>query len=256
MPKGSSPIPSSREWPARLTGVRTRSLKAHRPEAGPIRILIADDHPLVRDGLGTLLATQPDFIVVGTATGGGEALRLVAELEPDVLLLDVSMPGISGLEVMRELKSRGAGLGCKTILLTAAIDRNDVTCALKHGARGVVLKNSPMELVYKSIRKVHEGELWVDHETIAAIVNTLAAGNGQSEPPVRRFGLTPRECDVLRLVIEGDSNRSIAQRLVVGEDTVKHHLTSIFDKTGASNRLELALFAIHHRLVGDGQPPP
>jgi DNA-binding NarL/FixJ family response regulator len=120
---------------------------------------------------------------------------------------------------------------------------------LQQGARGVVLKHAPMELVYKSIRKVHEGEVWIDRETIGAVVDTLVASESQPDPPSRRFGLTPRECDVLRLVIEGDSNKSIAVRLSVGEDTVKHHLTSIFDKTGVSNRLELALFALHHRLV-------
>ena len=213
-----------------------------------IRILIADDHPLVRDGLQTLLATQSDFIVVGTASDGTEALRLAAALAPDVLLLDLSMPGLSGLDVMREMKKADGAIGCRTILLTAAFNRSDITRALQHGARGVVLKNAPMDLLYKSIRKVHEGELWVDRETMGAVVDTLVASDGQP-PPASRFGLTPRERDVLRLVVEGDSNKSIAQRLAVGEDTVKHHLTSIFDKTGVSNRLELAVFALHHELV-------
>lgn len=245
----SAALPS-RESEADLTGVRTRSLKALHRDPGRIRILIADDHPLVRDGLQTLLSTQSDFVVIGAASDGREALRLVASLEPDVMLLDLSMPGLSGLDVIREMKEAGAS-GCRTILLTAAIDRNDIARVLQEGARGVVLKNAPMELVYKSIRKVHDGELWVDRETIGAVVASLVASDHQPEPPANRFGLTPRERDVLRLVVEGDSNKGIATRLGVGEYTVKHHLTNIFDKTGVSNRLELALFALHHRLIRD-----
>jgi DNA-binding NarL/FixJ family response regulator len=242
--------------PTRLTNIQTKNLKAQRREAGPIRILMADDHTLVRDGFRMLLSTQSDFVVVGEASDGVEALRLAASLEPHVLLLDLSMPGLSGLDVIREMRNAETPVACRTILLTAAIERADITLALQHGARGVVLKDAPMELLYKSIRKVHAGELWIDRETMGAVVDTLVASESQPQSPEKRFGLTPRERDVLRLVVEGDSNRSIATRLGVGEYTVKHHLTSIFDKTGVSNRLELALFALHHRLTMDECPSP
>lgn len=245
----SAAVPSSRESEAHLTSVRTRSLEALHRDPGRIRILIADDHPLVRDGLQALLAAQPDFAVVGAARDGVEALRLAAALEPDVLLLDMAMPGLSGLEVIQEMKSAQVQPCCRIILLTAAIGRGDITRALQDGARGVVLKHAPMDLICKSIRKVHGGQVWVDRETVGAVIDALAASDGAPEPTIKHFGLTSRERDVLHLVVEGDSNKSIARRLSVGEDTVKHHLTSIFDKTGVSNRLELALFALHHGLV-------
>ena len=213
-----------------------------------IRILVAGGHPIIRDGLRGSFAMQPDFVVVGEAHEGAEALRLADELSPDIMVLDCSMPTLSGLEVMRMMS--GARRPVRTIVLTAAIEKPDIVKLFQCGARGIVLKDSPIELVFKSIRKVHGGEVWISRDTMADVVDALASLKHQErvEAP-RGFGLTPREREILRLVVEADTNKGIAGRLSIGENTVKHHLTSIFNKTGASSRLELALFALHHRLI-------
>jgi len=215
----------------------------------PIRIVVADDHPVVREGLQALLATQPDFEVAGAACNGLEALRMVDELEPDVILLDFSMPGMSGLDVAREMNR--AGLATRVILLSVWVDKQDVVRLLEAGVRGVVLKEASMPLVFKSIRKVHEGELWVDRRTMANVAGARASRPAAATPRARDFGLTPREREVLQLVVAGDRNKDIAAALRVREDTVKHHVTSIFDKTGMSSRTALTRFALHHRLVDD-----
>jgi len=244
--------------PLDATGARqnfgsAKPLKAalpHRAAAAfqQIRILIAGDHPIIRDGLRVLLAMQPDFVVVGEAHHGAETLRRAVELRPDIVLLDCSMPKLSALEGMRVMS--GAARPVRTIVLTAAIEKPDIVKLFQFGARGVVLKDSPIELVFKSIRKVHGGEVWVSRDTMADVVDALASSNDRerTEAP-RDFGLTPREREILRLVVEADTNKGIAKTLLIGENTVKHHLTSIFNKTGASSRLELALFALHHRLI-------
>ena len=219
-----------------------------------IRILIADDHPVVCHGLRALLSTQHDFSVIGEAHNGIDALRFATDLKPDVMLLDLSMPGLSGIEVMRKLSGSKHPVPCQTILLTAAVDKSDIVRLLRMGMRGVVRKDESPELLFKSIRKVHEGELWVGRDTLADIVDALTSPT-DSEPVVARpnLRLTPREQEILELLVQGEANKRIARRLSVSEDTVKHHITSIFDKGGVSNRLELVLFAIHHRLV---QSPP
>jgi two-component system nitrate/nitrite response regulator NarL len=218
----------------------------------PIRVLIADDHALIREGVRAVLAPHDDLRVVGEATDGAEAVRLVLQLNPDVLLLDLSMPGQSGAEVMGELRASGAR--CRTIVLTAAVDQSDIVKLLRLGARGVVLKGGPSPLLVKSIRKVAEGELWLGRDAVTKVVSALTEGLDQllavpALPVAPDIGLTSREREIVALVAEGDSNKGVARRLKVGEDTVKHHLTSIFDKTGVSNRLELALYALRYRLV-------
>jgi two-component system nitrate/nitrite response regulator NarL len=213
-----------------------------------IRILIVDDHPVIRDGLRALLATQADLNVVGTAQSGAEAIRLARELEPDIILLDYGMPGMSGLDVMREMKR--TALASRTILFTSMSEEADISALLQLGIRGIVSKDSPMELIFKSIRKVSDGELWVDRETMGDLVESLATPrDAQTEVPGRSSSVTHREREVLTLVVQGQTNKRIAKRLRMAEDTVKHHLTSIFGKTGTSNRLELAIFAMRHRMV-------
>jgi len=214
----------------------------------PIRILIVDDHPLVREGLRALLTRQPEFRVVGEAGDGEEALRLVTSLQPDVMLLDFSMPKKSGLDVMRELN--GALPRVRTILMTAGVEKPDMVRMLQQGVRGMVLKGSPTELLFKCVRKVHRGELWIGRDTMNDLVDLLATSEDQLTTRGRSdFGLTPREREIVRLVVEGETNKEIAHRLSIGEDTVKHHLTSSFNKTGTSSRLELALFARDHGLT-------
>ena len=219
--------------------------------AGQTRIVLADDHPIFRSGLRNLLETEPGFIVVGEAADGFQAVTLVRSLRPDVFLLDVAMPGMTGLEVLREL---GSGVPTtRTVLLTASLAASDMTTALRLGAVGILLKTAATELLFKCLRSVVAGQYWVGRETVGSLIEALAElETSQTEPKRRPFGLTPRELDVVSLVATGASNKVIAATLGLSEETVKHHLSRIFEKTGQSSRVELALFATHHGLVTSG----
>jgi DNA-binding NarL/FixJ family response regulator len=215
-----------------------------------IRLLIADDHQIFRAGLRKLLESEPGFDVVGEADDGAATLALVQQLRPDFLLLDLAMPKLSGLETLRELAA--AGTTCQIVLLAAAIDKAEVVEALRLGARGVMLKDSATGLLFKCIRTVMAGELWVGRESVADLVLYLKHSNPPKRTPVKKnFRLTPRELQVIATVVAGYPNKEIAQQFSISEDTVKHHLSSVFDKLGVSNRLELALFAINHHLVDE-----
>ena len=215
----------------------------------PVRILIADDHPIFRDGLRKLLELEPSFRVIGEAADGAETVKLVRQLKPDVLLLDLAMPRVPGLEALAELAATSAPV--RTIVLTAAIERNQIVEALQLGARGIVLKESATEVLMKSIRAVMAGQYWVGRESVSDLVTTLRElmPRKREEPSQRRYGLTPRELEVISTIVAGYTNKDIAQKFAISEQTVKHHLTNIFDKLGVSNRLELALFAVNHHLV-------
>lgn len=235
--------------PARATPPKITLPGRTRPDTAPkIRVLIADNHPIFRDGLRGALEKKHDFIIVGEAADGAEALRLASELKPDVLLLDLAMRELSGLEVLDEL--RRAGIDVKTVLLAAGINKTERMKSLQLGARGIVLKDTPTSLLLKSIRTVATGGYWVGRETVSDLVQALAhVQTAERDSAPGNWSLTPRELEILALVVSGYANKDIAQKCFISEDTVKHHLTSIFDKTGVSNRLELALFAIHHHLV-------
>lgn len=216
----------------------------------PIRILIADDHPLFRDGLRRLLQSEPGFEVVGEAADGDELLGLVRKAKPDILLLDLSMPRRDGMAVLRELAA--AKIPVRTLLLTAAIDQQQIVHALRLGAYGVILKESTTQRLFDSIRCVMAGQYWVGRESVSDLVKALRSAGGPVDGGGLRgrdFGLTPRELEIVTLVVAGYSNPDIAQRCSISEQTVKHHVSNIFDKLGVSNRLELALFAVNHRLT-------
>jgi DNA-binding NarL/FixJ family response regulator len=219
----------------------------HRTRQRDIRILIADDERLFREALRALLEANGPFRVVGGAGDGTETLQLVKRHKPDVLLLDLAMPRLPGLDALRALGQ--AREGVRTVVLTGAIRHEEVMAALRLGARGVVLKDAPPETLFSSIRAVFEGGYWLGDDAIADLVGALQQWQPSAHANARRpFNLTDREIDVVRAVVAGYSNKEIARRFAISEDTVKHHLTSIFDKVGTSNRLELALFAIHHGL--------
>jgi two-component system, NarL family, nitrate/nitrite response regulator NarL len=215
------------------------------PMDKPIRILIADDHPILRDGLRKLLEAESDFVVAGEACNGHEALQLTRQLEPDLLLLDLVMPGVPCLEVLRLLAA--TSLPTRTILLTASIERDQIVKALQLGARGVVLKDSASQVLMKAIRLVMAGQYWIGRESVGELVETFRTQ--MFDVMERRFGLTARELEIVTTVTAGLTNKEIARRLSLSEETVKHHLTKIFGKVGVSNRLELALFAISQNLV-------
>lgn len=216
-----------------------------------ITVLIADDHALFRDGLRSLLEDEEDFRVTGEAADGEQAVKLARRLKPDILLLDLAMPRMNGLDVLRELAASPPPV--KTILLTATIEKTQIVKAFELGARGVVLKESASELLLKSIRSVVSGGFWVGRDSVGDLVEALRAltPTFRERQQPKRFGLTRRELEVVSAIVSGFTNKEIAQKFSLSEDTVKHHLTNIFDKMGVSNRLELAVAAIHHHLVDE-----
>jgi two-component system nitrate/nitrite response regulator NarL len=216
----------------------------------PIRILLADDHPIFRDGLRRLLEAEPDLKVIGEACDGAEAVKMARQLKPDVMLLDLAMPRMPGLEALREMSSGPVSNSVRVILLTAAAEKKQIVEALQLGARGVVLKDSATQLLLKSIHTVMAGEYWVGRESVSNLVGylrNLVQSSGE-EAKQKKFGLTPRELEIVSAVVAGYSNKEIAEYFKISEDTVKHHLSNIFDKLGVSTRLELALFAVNQAL--------
>ena len=208
-----------------------------------VRIAIADDHPIFRDGLRRLLESEPGFEVVAEAADGLDALRQAAMIRPDIMLLDVAMPQMGGLDALSTVPQNST----RVILLIAAIEPADLLRAIQFGARGVVLKESATGLLIDGIHRVMDGRYVVG----AGVMDDRdQAVRRMTAERLRQYGLTSRELDLVSAIVHGDSNRDIADRLGISVQTVKHHLTSIFDKTGVSSRLELALFSIHHGLVG------
>ena len=213
-----------------------------------IRIVLADDHPVVRIGVRNMLSSNPGFEVVGEAADGDEAITQTLELEPDILLLDVQMPRLPGLEAMRAIMNGTPTV--KIILLTSLISTQQIIEALQIGARGIVIKDALSDHLQTAVRTVVAGDYWIGGKRVVNLVSALHTLMQQAAVPTRKtYGLTPRELEVVGCSVEGCSNRDIAKQFTLSEETVKRHLSNIFDKTGVSTRLELALFAIAHTLV-------
>jgi DNA-binding NarL/FixJ family response regulator len=236
-------------------GTQEASSPAAPGEARKIRIVVADDHPIFRDGLCRLLALEPDFEVVAQAQDGRQVLDVLQQHEPDILLLDLKMPGLDGLATLQRLQN--SKHKTRVIVLTASEDKNEFVQAMKLGTSGIVLKQSATDLLIKSIRKVNAGEIWLDSHTTAAVMRQFATGADEAPAagtPVsssrerERSLLSQREREIVALVAQGFKNKEMAEKMFISEQTVKNHLHNIFDKLGVSDRLELALYAIHNNL--------
>jgi DNA-binding NarL/FixJ family response regulator len=215
----------------------------------PIQVLLIDDHTVVRTALRMLIESHPGFVVVGEAADRRGALALLAQVQPDVILLDIALSQISGVDLIPELRARAPR--ARVLLLTGIQDIEEHRRAVRLGARGVVLKDQAPAVLVKAIERVHAGEVWLDGMMVADLVSEIAAG---SEPPAepQPIPLTERERQVIALVCEGLPNRAIAERLMISDTTVRHHLTSVFNKLGVNSRLELVIYAYRHGLA---RPP-
>jgi DNA-binding NarL/FixJ family response regulator len=204
--------------------------------------MLADDHPIFRDGLRRLLEAEPDMEVVGEAKDGVEVLERAPGVKPDVLLLDLAMPRQSGLEALPGLAKQLPST--RIILLTAAVETRQIVEALHIGARGIVLKEAATRLLISSIHEVMAGHYWVGNQVVPNLMNYLTSLIKESGK--NQYGLTAREIDIISAVVAAFSNREMGEYFKISEDTVKHHMSNIFDKLGVSTRLELALFAVNH----------
>ena len=224
------------------------------PTGSKIRIVVADDHPIFRDGLCKLLALEEDFEVVAQAQDGRQVLDVLQQYTPDILLLDLKMPGLDGLATLQRLQA--VKNKTRVIVLTASDDKNEFVQAMKLGTSGIVLKQTATELLIKSIRKVHAGEIWLDSHTTAAVIRQFVAADDTPQPAApqsatrerERSPLSQREREIVALVAQGFKNKEMAEKMFISEQTVKNHLHNIFDKLGVSDRLELALYAIQNNL--------
>ena len=195
-----------------------------------------------------MLQSEGRIRVIAEAKDGLEALHMVRTLRPDILLLDLAMPRMPGMDALRELTSETTAT--RTIVLTALIDKRQVLEALQLGARGVVLKDAVVDHLSACIAAVMQGEYWLEGHPVQNLVQVLRDLTAQTAtPPRKTFGLTARELEVVGLITEGSTNKHIAQTFGISEETVKRHLTNIFNKLGVGNRLELALFALNHNLL-------
>jgi len=220
---------------------------------GNIKIMIADNHAMQRDAIKRLLAREKSFQIVGEASDAREILARLPKAAPDVLLLDWHIGRESGLEVMRSLN--GAVRDLRILLMTSSITSAEMLEALRLGANGMITKCAASQLLFKGIRSVMAGQYWIDRESVSCLVKALndpPSGESVSDAS-NSFGLTERELQILSVIVDGYTNKEMAKKLSISEQTVKHHLTRIFGKAGVSNRLELALFAMNNNLVQEGR---
>jgi DNA-binding NarL/FixJ family response regulator len=202
-----------------------------------IRVIAADDQRVVRDGLAMLLGLLPGVEVVGTASDGEQAVAMATELRPDVVLMDLRMPRMDGVEATRQLR----GTGIKVVVLTTYADDRSVLDALRAGAVGYLTKDASAEEIQQALERVSSGQVALDPAVQHLLIKEVA-GRG-SEPSTRADGLTPREAEVLVLIAEGLSNTEIAERLVVSEATVKSHINHLLPKIGARDRAQAVSYA-------------
>jgi len=216
---------------------------------GRIRVLIVDDHPIVREGLRTLLREEHDIEVVGEAGDGISALGLAITLRPDVVLMDLVMPGLAGAEAIRKIKDSAKGV--EVLVLTSFAEEGQVQQAVAAGAAGYVLKDVLKDDLLQAIRNAREGKPWLHPEAQRQLMKSAGAAPASTALDA----LTPRERAVLENVGRGRSNREIASRLGISEGTVKGYVSGVLAKLGLADRTQAALYAVRHGLVPPGPPP-
>ena len=210
-----------------------------------IRIVLADDHVIVLDGLEQLFRLEPELEVVARSTTAEAAVKAVQEHRPDVLVLDLVMPGHDGMWVLRELSE--LNLPTRTVLLTAHVEENRLVEAIRLGVWGVVLKEMAPRMLMECVRKVHAGEKWLEQQSVTRAIERMQRRESEIDRLTRL--LTPRELEIVRMAAEGLRNRGIAERLSISEGTVKVHLHNIYEKLGVEGRLEMVLYAQQKGLV-------
>jgi NarL family two-component system response regulator LiaR len=216
--------------------------------SNPIRVMIVDDHSMVRRGLATILRVKADLELVGEANNGREAVKLCKEVQPDVILMDLVMPEMGGAEATRLIHEQCPTI--QVIALTSFQEKELVREALQAGAISYLLKNVSADDLAAAIREAHAGRSTLAPEAIQALIQADSPGPISGQEPSETFGLTPREREVLALMVEGLNNPEIAERLVVSRSTAKAHVSNILSKLGVSNRAEAITMALQHRLAG------
>lgn len=218
-------------------------MNGDRPAEDAVSVLVVDDQQLIRDGIASLLSIQPGITVVGTAADGKEAVEKALALEPDVVLMDVRMPGMDGVEAVAILRRRASP--CRVVMLTTFDDEEYVVQALQVGASGYLLKNLPAGELAHAVRLTHAGVAQLD----ASVTERLTSALSRGSPPAVATTLTAREIEVLRLIAEGSTNREIASRLFVSEGTVKNHISRILTRLDLRDRTQAAIYARDHGLL-------
>lgn len=212
-----------------------------------IKVAVVDDHTLFREGIRKILSLENDIEIVGEAYDGDEIIALLNRSLPDIMLLDIKMERVNGLQILPRIVESYPQV--RVVVLTAQISQSESIQAIKDGARGIILKHAASEFLIKGIRKVYQGELWADSSTMTLVVDSLSRRLRQDHKPEKgRKELSDRELEVVALVAAGNRNKEIASKLFISEQTVKTHLTNIFQKLEVTDRLELALYAIRNGL--------
>lgn len=212
----------------------------------PINVLLVDDHAVLRDGLSNIISLEEDMQVVGQANSGTEALQMIDELEPHVVLMDINMPGMSGVEAIRRIRAKNQQIA---VLVLTMYDRDEYLYeSIRAGATGYLLKDAPSADVIEAIRSASRGESTL-HPVMARKLLDNLSGEKKSDRGGKDDSLTPRELDVLQLMVKGLSNKEIAEQLFISDKTVKIHVSNILKKLGVKSRSQAIIYAIQHELV-------
>jgi two-component system, NarL family, nitrate/nitrite response regulator NarL len=207
------------------------------------KIVIADDHPLAREGIRSVLESDQSFLIIGEAADGQEALELCKELQPDLLLLDINMPKLNGLVAVRKIRTDHPHI--HVVMLTVSDDVKDLFTAIQYGAQGYLLKNMEPEDWLEYLHALLGDQSEVSRKIANRLFNRFRVGNTSADEP-NPASLTPRECEILSRVASGETNKEIAQRLVIAENTVKNHIKNLLEKLQLDNRVQLAAYAVRH----------